>query len=195
MCPLFDLFEWVGSASSWCHLVMRGEGRDGVRKGVGCTSHPREVWICQGWVGDGDQENHSVWFWSVHANDERAFGVPNSPNPPQDTATRLGYITTTNLINSAPKCTLCYQKTMSKMTMPCLGSAIRKSSCSGTFRPFLDEQGRGSADSRWKRVLIHRALTAPGYFPDWHIGVRAQKSGKLVAFISGIKVDIRVREK
>lgn len=40
-----------------------------------------------------------------------------------------------------------------------------------------------------------RALTAPGYLPDWHIGVRVQKTKKLVAFISGIKVEIRVRTK
>ncbi|KAL7420444.1 glycylpeptide N-tetradecanoyltransferase [Cryptotrichosporon argae] len=37
------------------------------------------------------------------------------------------------------------------------------------------------------------ALTAPGYLPEWHIGVRVQKTGKLVAFISGIKVELRVR--
>lgn len=40
-----------------------------------------------------------------------------------------------------------------------------------------------------------RALTAPGYLPDWHIGVRVQKTKKLVAFISGIRIDVRVRAK
>jgi glycylpeptide N-tetradecanoyltransferase len=40
----------------------------------------------------------------------------------------------------------------------------------------------------------NRALTPPGYFPEWHIGVRVQKTGKLVAFISGINVEIRCRE-
>ncbi|KAI9634584.1 Glycylpeptide N-tetradecanoyltransferase [Dioszegia hungarica] len=44
-------------------------------------------------------------------------------------------------------------------------------------------------------ALTFRSLTAPGYHPDWHIGVRVQKTGKLVAFISGILVDIRVRSK
>lgn len=43
--------------------------------------------------------------------------------------------------------------------------------------------------------LTSRSLTAPGYHLDWHIGVRVQKTGKLVAFISGILVDIRVRSK
>jgi len=43
--------------------------------------------------------------------------------------------------------------------------------------------------------LTVRALTAPGYLPDWHIGVRVVKTGKLVAFISGIKVDMRVRQR
>lgn len=51
--------------------------------------------------------------------------------------------------------------------------------------------------SQLLRLLIFsfRALTAPGYLPDWHIGVRVQKTKKLVAFISGIKIDIRVRAK
>nr|XP_018261940.1 glycylpeptide N-tetradecanoyltransferase [Kwoniella dejecticola CBS 10117]OBR84098.1 glycylpeptide N-tetradecanoyltransferase [Kwoniella dejecticola CBS 10117] len=40
-----------------------------------------------------------------------------------------------------------------------------------------------------------KALTAPGYFPNWHIGVRVQKTGKLIAFISGINIEIRVRSK
>ena len=43
--------------------------------------------------------------------------------------------------------------------------------------------------------LTGRALTAPGYEPDWHIGVRVAKTGKLVAFISGIKIDVRVRSR
>jgi glycylpeptide N-tetradecanoyltransferase len=44
-------------------------------------------------------------------------------------------------------------------------------------------------------ALTSRALTAPGYLPEWHIGVRVVKTGKLVAFISGIKVDLRVRQR
>lgn len=44
-------------------------------------------------------------------------------------------------------------------------------------------------------LIDRRALTAPGYLPEWHIGVRVVKTGKLVAFISGIKVEIRVRAK
>ncbi|GMF52255.1 unnamed protein product [Phytophthora fragariaefolia] len=38
------------------------------------------------------------------------------------------------------------------------------------------------------------ALTPPGYHKDWHIGVRNQKTGKLMAFISGIPVRTRVYE-
>ncbi|OXG11802.1 glycylpeptide N-tetradecanoyltransferase [Cryptococcus neoformans Ze90-1] len=47
----------------------------------------------------------------------------------------------------------------------------------------------------YSREFLLWALTAPGYLPDWHIGVRVQKTKKLVAFISGIKIDIRVRAK
>lgn len=37
------------------------------------------------------------------------------------------------------------------------------------------------------------ALKAPGWRKNWHVGVRASKSRKLVAFISGIPVRLRVR--
>lgn len=40
-----------------------------------------------------------------------------------------------------------------------------------------------------------RALKAPGWRKEWHVGVRASASGKLVAFISGIPIELRVREK
>ncbi|KZF26226.1 Glycylpeptide N-tetradecanoyltransferase [Xylona heveae TC161] len=39
------------------------------------------------------------------------------------------------------------------------------------------------------------ALKSPGWTKDWHVGVRATQSRKLVAFISGVPVDIRVRDK
>ncbi|KAF2755065.1 Glycylpeptide N-tetradecanoyltransferase [Pseudovirgaria hyperparasitica] len=38
------------------------------------------------------------------------------------------------------------------------------------------------------------ALRAPGWRKDWHVGVRATTSRKLVAFISAIPVEIRVRQ-
>ena len=38
------------------------------------------------------------------------------------------------------------------------------------------------------------ALKAPGWKKDWHVGVRATKSKKLIAFISAIPVQIRIRE-
>lgn len=40
-----------------------------------------------------------------------------------------------------------------------------------------------------------RALTAPGWTKEWHVGVRATASKKLVAFISAIPVALRVRKK
>lgn len=40
-----------------------------------------------------------------------------------------------------------------------------------------------------------RALQAPGWRAEWHVGVRASKSRKLVAFISGVPVALRVRQK
>ena len=36
------------------------------------------------------------------------------------------------------------------------------------------------------------ALTPPGHVPDWHVGIKAAASGRLVAFISGVPVTLRV---
>jgi glycylpeptide N-tetradecanoyltransferase len=41
----------------------------------------------------------------------------------------------------------------------------------------------------------YRALMAPGWKKEWHLGVRATQSKKLVAFISAIPVALRVRKK
>ncbi|KAF9535250.1 N-myristoyl transferase [Crepidotus variabilis] len=38
------------------------------------------------------------------------------------------------------------------------------------------------------------ALKPPGYHKEWHIGVRVSKTKKLVAFISGIPMKLRVRQ-
>lgn len=35
----------------------------------------------------------------------------------------------------------------------------------------------------------------PGYHKEWHIGVRVVSSKKLVAFISGVPMTLRVRKK
>lgn len=42
---------------------------------------------------------------------------------------------------------------------------------------------------------ISRALKPPGYHKEWHIGVRVSANKKLVAFISGVPVSLRVRGK
>lgn len=47
----------------------------------------------------------------------------------------------------------------------------------------------------YSKEFLLWALTPPGYSPDWHIGVRVVKTKKLVAFISGIKAELRVRSK
>lgn len=43
--------------------------------------------------------------------------------------------------------------------------------------------------------FLRWALQPPDYVPDWHVGVRATGSGKLVAFISGIPAKIRVQSR
>ncbi|PPQ93264.1 hypothetical protein CVT25_015262 [Psilocybe cyanescens] len=38
------------------------------------------------------------------------------------------------------------------------------------------------------------ALTPPGYHKEWHVGVRVSSNKKLVAFISGVPITLRVRK-
>lgn len=42
--------------------------------------------------------------------------------------------------------------------------------------------------------FLHWALTPPGYLKDWHLGVRSQKSGKLMALITAAPAEMRVYE-
>ena len=43
--------------------------------------------------------------------------------------------------------------------------------------------------------FLNWALKSPGWRKEWHIGVRVSKSKKLVAFISGVPIDLRVRSR
>lgn len=46
----------------------------------------------------------------------------------------------------------------------------------------------------YSKSFLDWALKAPGWLKEWHVGVRVVTTGKLVAFISGIPVNVRVRE-
>uniref|UniRef100_A0A2P2IYQ4 Glycylpeptide N-tetradecanoyltransferase n=1 Tax=Rhizophora mucronata TaxID=61149 RepID=A0A2P2IYQ4_RHIMU len=46
----------------------------------------------------------------------------------------------------------------------------------------------------YSKEFLQWALRPPGYFKSWHIGVRVKSSKKLVAFITGIPVRIRVHD-
>ena len=47
---------------------------------------------------------------------------------------------------------------------------------------------------RKSKAHKNRALKVPGWHKDWHVGIRATQSRKLVAFISGVPVQLRVRD-
>lgn len=46
----------------------------------------------------------------------------------------------------------------------------------------------------YSKEFLRWALHSPGYYSSWHVGVRVKASKKLVAFISGIPVNMRVRD-
>lgn len=46
-----------------------------------------------------------------------------------------------------------------------------------------------------RELSHHRALKPPGYYKEWHVGVRVSSNKKLVAFISGVPITLRVRQK
>lgn len=47
---------------------------------------------------------------------------------------------------------------------------------------------------KYTREFFNWSLRSPGWKADWHVGVRVRSTGKLVAFISAIPVDLRVRD-
>ncbi|PWY86094.1 N-myristoyl transferase [Aspergillus heteromorphus CBS 117.55] len=47
---------------------------------------------------------------------------------------------------------------------------------------------------RYSKSFLHWALMSPGWKKEWHVGVRATKSKKLVASICGVPTELRVRD-
>ncbi|KAK8165021.1 acyl-CoA N-acyltransferase [Phyllosticta citrichinensis] len=57
------------------------------------------------------------------------------------------------------------------------------------------EDGEAMFRFNYSASFLNWALKAPGWRDIWHVGVRATQSRKLVAFISGVPVRLRVRSK
>jgi len=47
----------------------------------------------------------------------------------------------------------------------------------------------------WRLNALYRALKPPGYYKEWHLGIRVSSNKKFVAFISGVPLTLRVRSK
>ena len=71
--------------------------------------------------------------------------------------------------------------------MLCFGLDTRSRSCIG--KGYVR-----SVRACWLLANRDRALMSPGWRKEWHVGVRATKSKKLVASISGVPTEIRVRD-
>ena len=87
--------------------------------------------------------------------------------------------------NSLRRSTIFCPITTSKMTRLCFDSNTRAHSSIGMSTSLAPSTLKSN---------ITRTLKAPGWRQEWHVGVRASESRKLVAFISGIPVDLRVRK-
>jgi Myristoyl-CoA:protein N-myristoyltransferase, N-terminal domain len=83
-----------------------------------------------------------------------------------------------------------YLLTTSKMTKLHSGFGTQPSSWSGTPNAYLWFASMLVSDS-----LTYRALKPPGWQKEWHIGVRVSSTKRLVAFISGVPIHLRVRKK
>ncbi|RDW82511.1 glycylpeptide N-tetradecanoyltransferase [Coleophoma cylindrospora] len=57
------------------------------------------------------------------------------------------------------------------------------------------EDDHGQFRFNYSVSFLKWALLSPGWTKEWHVGVRATASRKLVAFISGVPVELRVRQK
>lgn len=71
------------------------------------------------------------------------------------------------------------------MMKPCSDSTTLFHSCTGEYK--------SDAAPNMLLIVYRRALQPPGWRKDWHVGVRVVKSRKLVAFISGVPMSLRVR--
>ncbi|KAA3681170.1 glycylpeptide N-tetradecanoyltransferase [Paragonimus westermani] len=47
----------------------------------------------------------------------------------------------------------------------------------------------------YSKPFLKWALQAPGWHPDWHVGLRVDKSNKLIGFIGAIPCELRIYEK
>ncbi|KAF7294860.1 Glycylpeptide N-tetradecanoyltransferase [Mycena indigotica] len=57
------------------------------------------------------------------------------------------------------------------------------------------EDDEASFRFQYSSEFLQWALKPPGYYKEWHVGVRVSSNQKLVAFISGVPITIRVRNK
>ena len=48
---------------------------------------------------------------------------------------------------------------------------------------------------KYSRDFLQWALHPPGFYPQWHVGVRVSGSGKLVGFITGVPANVQVAGK
>lgn len=55
------------------------------------------------------------------------------------------------------------------------------------------EDGESMFRCSYSKDFLKWALKPPGYFLSWHMGVRVQSTRRLVAFVTGVPVNIRVR--
>ncbi|CAK7221208.1 glycylpeptide N-tetradecanoyltransferase [Sporothrix curviconia] len=56
------------------------------------------------------------------------------------------------------------------------------------------EDGEAMFRFRYSKSILKWAMMSPGWKKQWHIGVRATQSRKLVAFISAIPLELRIRD-
>ncbi|KAJ7243575.1 Myristoyl-CoA:protein N-myristoyltransferase, N-terminal domain-containing protein [Mycena haematopus] len=57
------------------------------------------------------------------------------------------------------------------------------------------EDVNASIRFKYSAEFLRWALTPPGFFKEWHVGVRVSANKKLIAFISGVPITLRVRGK
>ncbi|CAK7566856.1 MAG: glycylpeptide N-tetradecanoyltransferase [Sporothrix epigloea] len=57
------------------------------------------------------------------------------------------------------------------------------------------EDGEAMFRFRYSKSILKWAMMSPGWKKEWHVGVRATQSRKLVAFISAIPLQLRIRDK
>ncbi|GAA5990097.1 hypothetical protein JCM11641_007066 [Rhodosporidiobolus odoratus] len=140
----------------------------------------------KGLMGKGAKDTGSYKFWktqpvvSLETKEEDIREGPLEPDSP---------------LSSIPTTPTKLHKDFEWVTLDLTDKAQLKEVYELLTHHYVEDQD-ASFRFDYSEEFIEWALKPPGYVPEWHVGIRlatSEQKGKLVGFISGVPMDLRVR--